>query len=280
MTGKVVLITGATDGIGRQAARELAALGARVAVVGRNPQKLADTLSELGAGAVGIRADLSVQAEVRRAAAEFKARFDRLDVLINNAGNGFFLRRLSADGIEMTWALNHMAYFILTLELLDVMKASAPSRVVNTSSSAHYKGCIRWKDVERTWGYWMLGAYEQSKLANVMFTYALARRLEGTGVTANALHPGFVRTNIGGTQNGWLGRLGQRIIFYKGISVEEGARATMRLATDPALEGMTAKFFTRFGERRSSESSHDVNAQERLWALSEGYVRKAVIRNQ
>ncbi|MBI3160489.1 MAG: SDR family oxidoreductase [Chloroflexi bacterium] len=272
MTDKVVLITGATDGIGRQAARELAAKNMRIVIIGRNEEKLRAAVAELGTNGDGIQADLSIQAEVRRAAAEFRARYGRLDVLVNNAGNGFFLRQLSADGIEMTWALNHMAYFILTLELLEMLKASAPARIVNTSSSAHYAGRIHWNDVELKGGYWIMTAYRQSKLANVMFTLALARRLEGSGVTANALHPGFVRTNIGGTGNGPLGRLVQRIAFRRGISLEEGARTTVRLAFDRELEGVSGRFFTRFGERRALEAAYDVAAQERLWELSERYV--------
>jgi NAD(P)-dependent dehydrogenase (short-subunit alcohol dehydrogenase family) len=271
MSQKVVLITGATDGIGRQAARELAAQNMRIVIIGRNPEKLRETLAELGPNGDAIRANLSAQAEVRRAAEEFRARYGWLDVLVNNAGNGFFLRQLSADGIEMTWALNHMAYFILTLELLETLKAGAPARIINTSSSAHYAGRIHWDDVELRRGYWIMKAYRQSKLANVMFTFALARRLEGTGVTANALHPGFVRTNIGGTGNGPLGRMVQRIAFRQGISLEEGARTTVRLASDPALEGATGRFYTRFGERRALEAAYDEQAQERLWALSEGY---------
>lgn len=268
MTGKVVLITGATDGIGREAARQLAGRGARVVIIGRNPAKIQETMAELGPQAEAIQADLSAQAEVRRAAKEFRAQFKRLDVLINNAGNGFALRRLSADGIEMTWALNHMAYFILTLELLDLLKTSAPARVVVTSSSAHYRGQIHWPDVELKRSYSMLKAYNQSKLANVMFAFALARRLVGTGVTVNALHPGFVKTNIGASQNGRLGRVIQRLVFRRGISLAEGTRATIQLAADPALAGVTGRFFTRFGERPALPAATDEDAQDRLWALS------------
>ncbi len=280
MKDKVILITGATDGIGLEAARQLDAQGAQVVLVGRNPQKIQAALAGLSPRAGAITADLSLQAEVRRAAAEFRAMSNRLDVLINNAGNGFGLRQVTAEGIEMTWALNHLAYFTLTLELLDLLKASAPARVVVTSSSAHYRGRIHWQDVELRRGYTMLKAYSQSKLANVMFAFALARRLAGSGVTANALHPGFVRTNIGATRNGPLAGLVQRLIFRRGISVEEGTRATMRLATDPALAAVSGRFFTRHGEKEPLPAAQDEAAQERLWALSEAYAARLFRRNE
>jgi len=279
MHGKVCLITGATSGIGAVTAEALARQGATVVIVGRDPAKCeasaARVRQQTGNAAVGhLVADLSRQADVRGLARQVLEQYPRLDVLVNNAGGIFLSRRLSADGIEMTFALNHLGYFLLTTLLLDRMRASAPSRVVNVSSIGHElaRG-IRFDDVQFERGYRAgFPAYHHSKLANLLFTYELARRLEGTGVTANALHPGLVATNIG-VNNGlsWrvLSFFYDRILRPHYVSPEEGARTVVHLASSPDVEGVTGRYFVEEREVASSEASRDVDAARRLWELSE-----------
>lgn len=272
MQDKVVLITGATDGIGKVAAERLAAGGARVVLVGRNPQKtlqVAQAITEqVGAGRVDyLLADLSVQEQVRAAAAEFRSRYDRLDVLINNAGAVFMRRAESADGFEMTFALNHLAYFLLTNLLLDLLIASAPARIVNVSSDAHHGARLNLDDLQNRRGFTGFKAYSQSKLANVLFTYELARRLEGQGVTVNALHPGFVATRFG-ANNGGFARWAIRLTQFAAISPAEGARTILYLAASPEVEGVTGKYYANEKPKRSSAASFDREAARRLWDLS------------
>lgn len=283
MTGnlqnKIVLVTGATNGIGFEAAKTLAGMGATVVGVGRNPQRCTDAAAEItratgNAQVEFLVADLAVQAQVRQVADEFKHKYDRLDVLLNNAGAYFNKREISADGIEMTWALNHLNYFLLTDALLDVLKASAPARIVNVSSAAHTgaKG-INFEDVEFKAGYSGWGAYAHSKLANILFTYELARQLQNTGVATNALHPGFVATGFG-HNNGGLMRTGmsivQKIVAKK---PERGAQTSIYLASSPEVEGVTGKYFSDSKETKSSAASYDVAAQQRLWQLSEQMIK-------
>src|SRR5262249_21571535 len=286
MGGKTCLVTGATAGIGEVTARELARRGACVVIVGRSRERCAATAEaircETGNPAVEfLVADLSSQAEVRRLAREFLARHDRLHVLVNNAGALFAQRRESADGIEMTLALNHLAYFLLTGLLLDTLTASAPARVVNVSSRAHEDvKALNFDDLQarasarKFWGYggsefagllYTLFApmrhpgflqYARSKLANRLFTYELALRLEGTGVTANALRPGFVASRFM-AGNGALGWFLRRWAGLFGRSVEEGARTSVYLATSPEVEGVTGKYFARQKQVASSPASLD-----------------------
>lgn len=279
LQGKIILVTGATNGIGLEAAKVLAAQGATIIGVGRNPQKCADATNQIQSAAGNAKveflvADLSRQAEVRRVAVEFKRKYARLDVLLNNAGAYFANRETNADGQEMTWALNHLNYFVLTNELLDVLKASAPARIVNVSSDAHrpIRG-IRFEDVESRTGYngWL--AYGQSKLANVMFTYELARRLDGSGVTANVLHPGFVATGFG-LNNGGLMNFGMRVIQKIGAKrPEQGAATSVYLASSPEVAHINGQYFVDSKAAKSNAASYDVTAQQRLWALSEQQVR-------
>lgn len=272
MKGKVVLITGATNGIGLEAARSIAKKGARVVIVGRNPQKTQEVAAQLtqesGAEVSAILGDLSLMRDVRKVAAEFREKFDRLDVLLNNAGAVFNTHQRTDEGNEMTFALNHLNYFLLTHLLLDMLKANAPSRIVNVSSSAHRIGALDFDNLQAEKGYNALGAYGRSKLENVMFTYELARRLEGTGVTANVLHPGVVRTGFG-HNNGGMMSVATRVLQIFGISVEQGAQTSIYLATSPEVEGVSGKYFDKSKAVKSSDASYDEAAWKRLWDISE-----------
>ena len=280
LQGKIILVTGATNGIGLEAAKALAAQGATIIGVGRNPQKCADAAAQIKAAAGNsavefLVGDLSRQSEVRRVAAEFKQKYARLDVLLNNAGAYFANRETNADGQEMTWALNHLNYFVLTNEMLGVLKASAPARIVNVSSDAHrmIKG-LRLDDPEFKQSYSGWVEYGHSKLANVMFTYELARRLDGSGVTANVLHPGFVATGFG-LNNGGLLNFGMRVIQKIGAKrPEQGAQTSVYLASSPDVANINGQYFADSQATKSNEASYDVTAQQRLWALSEAMVRE------
>lgn len=282
MQDKTVLITGATNGIGLETARTLAGMGARLIGVGRNAEKCAAVADQLRreTGNQQIEflvADLSLPAQVRRVADNVRQQTDHLDVLINNAGMYFAKREESADGIEMTWALNHLNYFLLTDLLLDRLQAAPAARIVNVSSMAHAmtKG-INFADVEYKTGYSGWTVYCQSKLANVMFTYELARRLAGTKVTANALHPGFVDSGFGHNNSGLIGTglaLVQKIVAK---NPEQGAATSIYLATSPEVAGVSGKYFDNKKAKKSSSASYDVAAQQRLWELSEQMVAAQV----
>ena len=201
MNGKICLVTGATNGIGKATAQALAQMGATVVIVGRNPAKCAAVVSEIkhssGNDAVeALIADLSIMAEVRQVADQFKAKYQQLHVLVNNAGAAYGKRQVTAEGFEKTFALNHLSSFLLTSLLLDTLKASAPARIVNVSSDAHKGAHLDFDDLQSAQGNFVFNAYGRSKLANVVFSYELARRLSGTGVTVNVLHPGLVRTGF------------------------------------------------------------------------------------
>ena len=230
MQGKICLITGGTNGIGKSTAQELARMGATVVIVGRNAQKTAQVVEEIRAASGNknvdsLLADLSSQQEVRRLADEFKSKYAQLHVLLNNAGAVFMQRQLSVDGIEMTFALNHLAYFLLTNLLLDTLKASAPARIINVSSDAHARGKIEFDNLQGERSY-SSGAYGNSKLANILFTMELARRLEGTGVTVNALHPGFVATGFGKNNPGFLMKIIRAAVPLIARSPEKGAETS------------------------------------------------------
>jgi NAD(P)-dependent dehydrogenase (short-subunit alcohol dehydrogenase family) len=277
MVGKVALVTGATSGIGEATAAGLAARGATVVVVGRSAERAAATVARIrrrtpGATVESLLADLSSQRDVRRLAEAVTARHDRLHVLVNNAGAVFLRRRESPDGLELTFALNHLAYFLLTTLLLDTLKASAPARVVNVSSDAHQPARLDFDDLQAERGYSGFGVYGRSKLANLLFTYELARRLEGTGVTVNAVHPGVVASRFA-TNNGRLARLLRPLARPFMLSPEQGARTVVYLATSPEVEGVTGQYFVRERPRRSSAASYDRAAAERLWQASADLVR-------
>ena len=277
MQGRTVLVTGGTDGIGLATAEGLSALGARVGIVGRDrgrAEAAATGIRTASGGEVDVFvADMSVQAEVRRLAAGVLATYPRLDVLVNNVGGYWAHRHLTPDGLEHTFALNHLAPFLLTELLLDRLRASAPARVVTVSSGAQSMGRIDFDDLQGAERYDGQRAYNQSKLANVLFTYELARRLEGSGVTANVLHPGVVRTSFGQEDSGRWMHLMLPLVRPFMKSPARGAATSIRLASAPELEEVSGRYFANQKEKRSSARSYDVEAGRRLWEISAQLVR-------
>ena len=272
MAGKSVLVTGGTGGIGKATAIGLAALGARVGITGRDQARAV-------AAAAGIRAatgntavdafaaDMSAQAEVRRLAAQVADTYPRLDVLVNNVGGFWAHRHVTADGLEHTFALNHLAPFLLTNLLLDRLTASAPARIVTVSSGAQGRGRIDFDDLQGKRNYSGQRAYSQSKLANVMFTYELARRLEGTGVTANVLHPGVVHTHFGAEDQAHFAILIRMAgPFMK--TPAQGAVTPVYLASSPEVEGVTGRYFVNRKPKASAKTAYDTTAAARLWQVS------------
>jgi NAD(P)-dependent dehydrogenase (short-subunit alcohol dehydrogenase family) len=272
MGEKICLITGATSGIGKATAMGLADTGASVVMVGRDRGRGEAALAEVKAKSANasvelMLADLSSQEEIRRLADEFKEAYQRLDVLVNNAGVIRSKRVATADGIETTFAVNHLAYFLLTDLLLDVLKASAPSRIINVASGEQRNGTIDFDDLQGENGYKGAKAYSQSKLANVLFTYELARRLEGTGVSANCLHPGVVGTNLGSGVSGVFGFM-VRALTPLMKSPQKGAETSIYLASSPEVEGLSGRYFVKKAEARSSDVSYDERIARRLWEVS------------
>jgi NAD(P)-dependent dehydrogenase (short-subunit alcohol dehydrogenase family) len=272
LAGRVVLVTGGTSGIGKVSAREIARCGASVLIVGRYPDRtrsVAEALRlESGNPSVfDLAADLSLQSEVARLAREVRDRFPRLDVLINNAGAIYSTREETPEGHERTWSLNVLAPFLLIRLLEDRLRAAPNARVVNVSSAAHRGARVDLGDPERRHRYSGFGAYSQSKLALLLLTYEWARRLCGTKVCANALHPGFVSTRFGRANPGWFGRGIALAEFLFGLSAERGARTTVFLATSPRVDGVSGRYFGRSGERRSSRASYDRDLAVALFQL-------------
>jgi NAD(P)-dependent dehydrogenase (short-subunit alcohol dehydrogenase family) len=274
MQGKVCMVTGANSGIGKATALGLAQMEASVVMVCRDHPRGEAAQSEIkaksGNNAVDLLlADLSSQQSIRQLVENFKQRYTQLHVLINNAGVYMLTRRATVDGLEMTFAVNYLSPFLLTNLLLDVLKASAPARIVSVSSGAHEAGYIKMDDLQAEKRYRPMRAYGQSKLALVLFTYELARRLEGTGVTANCLHPGFVATNIGQGGLGLIGRtVAKFIVALLGISPEEGAKTSIYLASSPDVEGVTGKYFVKSTPKESALISYDESLQRQLWEES------------
>ena len=275
MTGKTVVMTGATSGIGEVAAAVLAKAGARIVLVARDPARAEAVLARLRAAnpdavhAVHF-ADLSRLREMKHVAAEVAAAEPRIDVLVNNAGAVFPRRELTEDGLERTFATNHMAYFVVTLGLLDRLRATPGARIVNTASAAHLRAKLDFDDLQGAKRPSMFGAYSRSKLCNILFTRELARRLEGTGVTANALHPGFVASRFGdGAMRGPMALVFGLMKRTVAVSPERGAETIVHLARAPEAAGVTGGYFA---DRKPAEPSpaarHDADAA-RLWAESE-----------
>ncbi len=277
MRGKRVLITGATNGIGKVAALELAKMGANVVIVGRNEAKTRAVLSQLIADSGNdnlhmLLADLSSMDETRRAAAEYLQKHQRLDVLLNNAGAVFSEFQASVDGYEMTFALNHLSYYLLALLLVDTLKNTArehgEARIINVSSSAHRNASLRLDNLRDHTGHSMMSSYGASKLMNVLFTYELARRLQGAGVTVNAVHPGLVATGFGHNMRGiWVPiiKILQRLFA---ISPEKGAETLVYLASSIDAAGITGKYWDRKQQKESSANSYDRELQKQLWDFS------------
>jgi NAD(P)-dependent dehydrogenase (short-subunit alcohol dehydrogenase family) len=261
---KVILVTGATDGIGQQTALHLARLGAHVIVHGRRidaGEAVRDEIRRIthNEHIDFLLADFASLSQVRSMAAQILAKYDRLDVLINNAGIYLHERHLTADGFELTCSVNHLAPFLLTNLLLDLIKRSAPARIINVSSGMHQSGHIDFADLQSEKRFRGSSAYAATKLANVLFTYELADRLASTNVTVNCLNPGVVSTKMLRTSSGSLG----------GISPEEGAVTSVYLATSPEVENITGQYFVRKQSVPSSPASHDRTLQRELWRVSE-----------
>ena len=280
MNGKVCVITGGTDGIGKAAAYGLAIQGARLLVHGRDPDKGARAVAELKARSGNpaiefLQADFSSLADVRQLAAAVLERAPRIDVLINNAGRMFVKRSLSRDGYEKTFAVNHLAPFLLTNLLLDALKSGAPSRIVTTASRAHRNAKIAFDDLQITRNYSAMGAYGISKLANILFTRALAKRLEGTSVTATCLHPGLVRTNFGRNSENDVSPLAKAIIglvMRFARTPEKGAETVIYLASSPQVQGASGGYYVDCRLVPPSAAAQDDSAAERLWQVSEQLV--------
>jgi NAD(P)-dependent dehydrogenase (short-subunit alcohol dehydrogenase family) len=277
MNGKICLVTGATNGIGKATALALAQMGATVVIVGRNPAKGAAVVDEIkhisGNDAVeALIADLSIMAEVRQVADQFKAKYQKLHVLVNNAGGAFFKRQVTSEGFEKTFALNHLNPFLLTNLLLNTLKASAPARIVNVASDAHKGAQLDFDDLQSKQGRFSLTAYGRSKLATVVFSYELARRLSGTGVTCNVLHPGLVRTgfasNLGVVPSAVIGFF----MRFVGLTPEQGAQTSVYLASSPDVENVTGKYWEKRKVVRSGRAAYDKAIWTRLWDVSDKMV--------
>jgi retinol dehydrogenase 12 len=278
LAGKTCLVTGATNGIGRVSARALAKMGAKLFLVARDPRRAEETRAEIArevpdADVRIILADLSSQAEVRRAAAEFLATGEPLHVLLNNAGVTQLTRSETVDGIETTFAVNHLAYYLLTRLLLERIRASAPARIVNVASDAHrFGGPLDFDDLGSTRKFSWMAVYGRSKLANILFTRELARRLEGTGVTVNALHPGAVRTGLGMNNEAPFMKLLVALARPFMRSPEKGAETSIWACSAPELAKVTGRYFSDRREREPNAIAQDDGTARRLWDVSAGLV--------
>ncbi|HYF40693.1 MAG TPA: SDR family oxidoreductase [Gemmatimonadales bacterium] len=271
MAGRICVITGATRGIGRAAAQGLAQRGATVVLIARRPDDAAVVAREIARTSpvqpAVVAGDLSSQQSIRHAAEDLKGRFPHLHVLINNAAVFTRRRETSVDGLELQFAVNHLAYFLLTNLLLDQLRAGAPSRIVNVSSGAHSGARIDFEDLQGSRSYSGNRAYSQSKLANILFTYELARRLQGSGVTANCLHPGVIATRLLAEYMG-VPFAGRALASTFGAKPEQGAQTIIYLATSPEVESVSGKYFENARAVRSSRESYDEATARRLWELS------------
>jgi NAD(P)-dependent dehydrogenase (short-subunit alcohol dehydrogenase family) len=273
MENKTILISGATNGIGWITARELARGGATTILVGRNLERTRSAVNDIrqvtgNPNVDYLVADLSSQKQIHTLAKTFQQRYNRLDVLVNNAGAIFNSFELSEDGIERTFALNHLGYFLLTHLLLETLQQSQPARIVNVSSMAHIGGRLNLNNLQLKGNFSSWGAYSQSKLANLYFTYELARRLEGSRVTVNALHPGFVNTNFGKSNGGMKKVMMGALQSVFAITPEKGAETSIYLASSPEVEGVSGQYFVNNNAVRSSQISYDQEIARQLWDAS------------
>lgn len=274
MNDRICLVTGATNGIGRVTAEELARLGATVVATGRNPRKVAATVAAIrettGNRAVeGLVADFASLDQVRELARQFRSRHHRLHVLVNNAGLWITKRQVSQEGYELTFAVNHLAHFLLTNLLLDLLQTSAPARIINVSSRAHWSGRMDFDDLQaEKKGFSGWACYANTKLANVLFSNELARRLSATGVTATSMHPGVVATGLFEENRGVLGLL-IKIAKPFMLTSERGARTCIYLAASPEVEGITGKYFVKCHEAPISPAAQNEQTAKRLWQVSE-----------
>ena len=272
LAGRTCLVTGATSGIGLETAIGLVRLGGRVLVVGRSKARGEAALQRIRAetgsdSAELLLADLSSLAEVRRLADAVLAAAPALHVLVNNAGVVNLRRSTTADGFETMFAVNHLAHFLLTLLLLDRLRESAPARIVHVASDAHRFGVLDLDDLQSERRYGAMRSYGRSKFANILFSDELARRLEGSGVTSNSLHPGAVATRLG-QNNGWLGHLATGLLRPFFLTAEQGARTTLYVATEPGLEGVTGRYFAKQREATPSAAARDPALARQLWDRS------------
>src|SRR3989449_1342233 len=273
MAGRICMVTGANSGIGKATAAGLAEMGATVILVCRNKEKGEAALSEIkeksGNNSLDLMlADMSSLQSVRQLASEFRRKYDRLHVIVNNAGLFMIRRKTTGDGLETTFEVDYLSHFLLTGLLIDLLKAGAPSRLVEVSSIAHYNGHIDFDDLQGEKGYGGWKAYSQAKLAQVLFTYELARRLKGTGLTANCLHPGTVATNIWSRPLGPAGFIMKLPRLFM-TGPEGGAKTPVYLASSSDVEGVSGKYFTNKKEKESSKESNDEQVARRLWLVSE-----------
>jgi NAD(P)-dependent dehydrogenase (short-subunit alcohol dehydrogenase family) len=284
MKARVCVVTGATQGIGKITALELARMGAEVTIVARSPERGQATLDELhratGSETLGlIVADLSLLSEIRDAAEQLRGKHPRVHVLVNNAGAIHMTRKVTPEGLETTFVTNHLSYFLLTELLLPALEAAGTpdrkARIVNVASNAHLRARLNLDDLQAEKGYTPFTAYGNSKLGNILFTYELARRLEGKNVTANCLHPGVVATGFGRNDPGWL-----RFLVSIGkpflLTPEKGARTTLHVATSPELEGVSGQYFVRSRPARSRRLSYDEGLQRRFWEVSAALTRPGI----
>ena len=281
MYGKTVLVTGATSGIGLESAAVLAGMGANVIIVGRDAGRIEKALAEIrtrsGLSAASYLCDFASLNAVNRLADEVLRDVPQLHVLINNAGSVFSRRRLTADGLESTFAVNHLSHFLLTLRLLPRLIATAPARIITVASGGHRQATMDFDDLGFARGYQIMRAYARSKLANVLFASELARRLAGTGVTSNSLTPGRVATNIWSGAPAWSKPIIKLWLSRSFMAVGEGAAPVVALASQPELAEVTGQYFERFDTATPSSFAQDTEMAQRLWRESEGLLRRARI---